>query len=563
MSNENKVVEIIKSFIDFTKIFDLIYVNKKESKKNINKSYQDLESVVNDFIEYLAEDFESIGQKLDDVGKQIEELEKTKENIIRLENKLLDENTLINEFSDIEEELDVLKNKIKSIDGCYKNKEKIESDEFNCKEIKCFFENLKFFSKLLYSLIRIYDCEISELEFNEMNKELSSSDNSALINMMNIIKYKHYSGMDYADEFINDFFNMQQFYTLLALSNNSLKLENYEFNNSTHSDGKIIESDHFDLLKIQNFVLLILGRLSVKDNDYERKVAHYTNLNVATLLSVNKSHLRLNSVDFMNDPSEGKILKEFLSLKEVHDDNLHLNTFLTCFTFNHNSLNQFRLYGNLNDIECSGVSLVFKKMFFAQGFEKATTSRIFYKLPIFRCIYIDHFSGYFEVARRNKFTFYQEYKDKVVAEKNWKDYYAKVVAIEKKIRIYIDEIRLLVEKLYNKNDLTIISLINGLVNPLRFLIKHFAFQEEQECRMMRIENIEDNEVIFDAENNKSYIDYKLSANSYLTNIYMGEKCKLNYTYIIKEIKKSNLVVPKIRISDNPYRSEKKDFLHNA
>ena len=81
--------------------------------------------------------------------------------------------------------------------------------------------------------------------------------------------------------------------------------------------------------------------------------------------------------------------------------------------------------------------------------------------------------------------------------------------------------------------------------------------------MMRIENIENNEVIFDFQNNKSYIEYKLNSNSYLTNIYMGEKCKLNYTYIIKEIKKSNLKVPKIRISDNPYRSEKKDFLYNA
>lgn len=480
-----------------------------------------------------------------------------------MEGQLRDETNSMDEFSHIEEELVIFNNKIKNNDEIYKKKEKIEIDRFNCQEIKSFFENLNFFLKLLYSLVKIYEFKINEIEFDEINKDLSSSDNSALINMMYIIKYKHYNGMDYANEFINDFFNIQQFYTLLALSNNSLKLNDYEFNNSTNLDEEIIEKDHFDLLKIQNFVLLILSKLSVKDNKYERKVAHYTNLNVATMLSINKSHLRLNSVDFMNDPTEGKILKEFLSLKEIYEDNPHLNTFLTCFTFNHNSLNQFRLYGNTNDIECSGVSLVFNKMFFAQGFEKATTSRVYYKLPIFRCIYIDYFSGYFEIARRNKFTFYQEYKDKTIAERNWKDYYSKITLIEKKIRIYIDEIQPLVEGLYNKNDLKIISLINSLVNPLRFLIKHFAFQEEQECRMMRIENIENNEVIFDFQNNKSYIEYKLNSNSYLTNIYMGEKCKLNYTYIIKEIKKSNLKVPKIRISDNPYRSEKKDFLYNA
>lgn len=563
MFDENQLVKVISGFVDFTKIFNIIYVNKKESKKDIHKVYEELDNDVNNLVTYLVKEFDLIGEKSKNVDKKIEALEEIKKTIIKLEGRLGDESISTDEFSNIDEELVTLKKKIKENDGVYKDKEEIESDRFDCKEMNSFFENLNFFLKLSYSLVRIYEFEINEIEFNEINKGLSESDNSALMNMMYIIKYKHYSGMGYNDEFINDFFNIQQFYTLLALSNNSLKLKKYEFDNSTNLDEEISEKDHFNLLKIQNFVLLILSKLSVKDNKYERKVAHYTNLNVATMLSINKSHLRLNSVDFMNDPTEGKILKEFLNLKEIYDDNPHLNTFLTCFTFNHNSLNQFRLYGNTNDIECSGVSLVFNKMFFAQGFEKATTSRIYYKLPIFRCIYIDHFSGYFEIARRNKFTFYQEYKDKIVAEKNWKDYYLSITLIEKKIRSYINEIQPLVEDLYNKNDLKIISLINGMVNPLRFLIKHFAFQEEQECRMMRIENIENNEVVFDFKNNKSYIDYKLNSNRYLVNIYMGEKCKLNYTYIIKEIKKSNLGLPKIRISDNPYRSEKKDFLYNA
>ncbi len=269
-----------------------------------------------------------------------------------------------------------------------------------------------------------------------------------------------------------------------------------------------------------------------------------------------------NSVDFMNDPTEGKILKDFLNLKDIRDDNIHINTFLTCFTFNHNSLNQFRLYGNTDDIECSGLSLVFESLFFAQGFEKATTSRVYYKLPIFRCIYLDYFSGYFEVARRNKFTFFQEYKDKVSAEKAWNKYSGKIKLIENKIKKYFDEMRALIEILYKDNDLKVISLINNLVNPLRFLIKHFAFQEEQECRMMRIENIENSEVVFDMHNNKSYIDYKLDANKYLSNIYIGEKSKLNYTYLIKEITKLNGRLPKVRVTDNPFRSEKKDFIYS-
>lgn len=79
--------------------------------------------------------------------------------------------------------------------------------------------------------------------------------------------------------------------------------------------------------------------------------------------------------------------------------------------------------------------------------------------------------------------------------------------------------------------------------------------------MMRIESIEHSDVVFDMVNNKSYIDYKLDVNEYLTNIYIGEKSKLNHTYLIKEISKKSEKIPKIRISDNPFRSAKKDFIY--
>src|SRR5690606_4159932 len=41
-----------------------------------------------------------------------------------------------------------------------------------------------------------------------------------------------------------------------------------------------------------------------------------------------------------------------------------LHAFISCFTFNHDSLNQFRLYGKEADKEASGVSLVFGSNFF-------------------------------------------------------------------------------------------------------------------------------------------------------------------------------------------------------
>ena len=561
MSEKHPIVKISLIFFDFVNFFQKKYVNKKEIKVNLYDTFEDLDKSVNVFLGKLNSLSNEYNEELKTIEKELSEIEKCKKERDSLKKNILIPDLDYEEFENIEGEIKLLDEKIELSNHILKKKEEVGKNIFDINEIKIFIDNMVLFSTLLYSLIKIYEENINKKEFEEVNKNLTLSSNIALLNMMKIIGYKYYEDMSYENEFIDHFFTIQQFYTLLALSNNSLKLMDYGVNKQNKKHQEDMEK-HLNLLKIQNFVLLMLGGLCVRNNDQERKFAHYTNLDVGVKLATNTSHVRLNSVDFMNDPTEGKILKDFLNLKDIRDDNIHINTFLTCFTFNHNSLNQFRLYGNTDDIECSGLSLVFESLFFAQGFEKATTSRVYYKLPIFRCIYLDYFSGYFEVARRNKFTFFQEYKDKVSAEKAWNKYSGKIKLIENKIKKYFDEMRALIEILYKDNDLKVISLINNLVNPLRFLIKHFAFQEEQECRMMRIENIENSEVVFDMHNNKSYIDYKLDANKYLSNIYIGEKSKLNYTYLIKEITKLNGRLPKVRVTDNPFRSEKKDFIYS-
>ena len=80
-----------------------------------------------------------------------------------MEGQLRDETNSMDEFSHIEEELVIFNNKIKNNDEIYKKKEKIEIDRFNCQEIKSFFENLNFFLKLLYSLVKIYEFKINEI----------------------------------------------------------------------------------------------------------------------------------------------------------------------------------------------------------------------------------------------------------------------------------------------------------------------------------------------------------------------------------------------------------------
>lgn len=559
MSNSNLALDTIGQFVSVIQSFQKKYVDKKEININLIEVSEKIKEDGNHILKELKDDQDQSESKLKVILDSLEEIQFYKKNMNDLNYKVETEELDEDEYVKIDKEIQILKENIKKLNeaGLIVEREKLNKNFFDCKEIYTFFENILLFTNLLKSLVKIYEENIIEKDFDFINQGLIESDSVALKNMMELIRYNKYKNMPYEYNFINDFFTLEQFYTLLALSNNSLKFNGYEISQKDKYD---IEK-YFNLLKIQNLVFLILSRLCVMRNDQERKVAHYTTVDVGVKLATNISHVRLNSVDFMNDPTEGKILKDFLNLKYINDDNIHINTFLTCFTFNHNSLNQFRLYGNTDDIECSGLSLVFKNYFFAQGFEKATTSRIYYKLPLFRCIYLDFFSGYFEIARRNKFTFYQEYKDKNVAEKAWNKYINKINKVETIVKQYFDEMKKCVEILYSDNDLKVISFINNTVNPLRFLIKHFAFQEEQECRMMRIESIEHSDVIFDMVNNKSYIDYKLDVNEYLTNIYIGEKSKLNHTYLIKEISKKSEKIPKIRISDNPFRSAKKDFIY--
>lgn len=101
-------------------------------------------------------------------------------------------------------------------------------------------------------------------------------------------------------------------------------------------------------------------------SEYERKLAHYTTTDVTNILLTNKP-FRLNNIYNMNDPTEGEILSQYFKFKiDFNNDYKDVNytPFVGCFTLNHDSLNQFRLYGKSAQKEVTGISLVFNKIFF-------------------------------------------------------------------------------------------------------------------------------------------------------------------------------------------------------
>ena len=106
--------------------------------------------------------------------------------------------------------------------------------------------------------------------------------------------------------------------------------------------------------------------------EFELKVAHYTRPQIAFDLFGDEkndkkpSNFRLSTIRGVNDPTEGLVLNDYWDQQGI-PETIHTNdtaTFISCFTFNHDNLNQFRLYGKENGREATGVSLVFKKKFF-------------------------------------------------------------------------------------------------------------------------------------------------------------------------------------------------------
>lgn len=359
-------------------------------------------------------------------------------------------------------------------------------------------------------------------------------------------------------------FNSELFEDILLdiLDSSIWRLENYTDFEYFEKIDSIDNNDHKFLLLIFSFLVLrFLKTLNVEfDDEIERKVAHFTDVNVARLLINGDTKIRLSSTEFMNDPKEGELFFDMFGIEKQVDILDYEHSFLACFTFNHNSLNQFRLYGKLHEKECTGMSLVVDKSFFAELTNGYSTTRN-ESLPLFRCVYIDPISRYLEIAKRNKFSFYQEFSDISKSssceeiEQLWEEYSSGIVDKENILKDLLNDMQLAIDNL----DLEAIQLlqhINKLVKPIQYLFKHFAFQEEQECRVVEVCSLKDDKVIADYDASKTFINYPLNMNESLVNIYIGKAIEKKSVSITKEILSLKLPKsPKIRLSENPFRNK--------
>lgn len=311
---------------------------------------------------------------------------------------------------------------------------------------------------------------------------------------------------------------------------------------------------------IYKSVVDILETLKVRSDEssHEKCVAHYTSPTVAlSLLEKKDSYLRLNTAKNVNDPTEGKVLKKYLNIPSLSDSKRTL-TLISCFTFNHDSLNQFRLYGKENNLEASGVSIVFNSDFFNNKEERINfignieepfieDNKSIEKLPLYRCIYIDPDPkcNYINIAQRGKITFYRDGNENDI-EKYSNFIKEKRESVIENINVILKNIRKLsfIDNA-NKNE-----VINFLLLPITFLVKHAAFEDEQECRILYLTDLKDKRI--KTEDNKlMYLDYKYKINNHVHKIYLSSGAYKYEDFFIRLLNNSQDVC----LSKNPFRNK--------
>lgn len=370
----------------------------------------------------------------------------------------------------------------------------------------------------------------------------------------------------------------------------------------------LMKSDtHIFGRKLQIFfskIILIIKELTLDSEGLkhdqklpERKLAHYTGVDtVNKLISTDNkdsapSSFRLNTINNVNDPSEGKLLNNYLNsvkgdLFSVPDFDENFHAFISCFTFNHDSLNQFRLYGKQDNKEASGASLVFKKDFFqsdtllsgisflsslifTQAFgepvrdiaimdlaeKKENNSSIKKKIdrkPVMRCIYVEPESDYIHLAQRNCLTFYREFEIAENPKQEWDDYKKDIDSKTVKVKALLLKLKMIYQSLKTKHSSDFdrySDFIDKTILPLKYLIKHSAFQEEQECRMVYITSLDRPEVQMDF-GKFLYVEYETDVKSNLDKIYIAPAATQYQPYLAKLLCDTSV---KIELSNNPYR----------
>ena len=241
--------------------------------------------------------------------------------------------------------------------------------------------------------------------------------------------------------------------------------------------------------------------------------------------SNNVSPMRIGSSTYMNDPTEGEGLLELLNLQDLELENkadcpVH-NAFFTCFSSRVNDLNQFRLYGKENGVEASGCCLVFNQngdwlkepdvsssfRSFTneqnEGFKEPIEADVAGleddNLPLYQVAYIAYYDEY--IAKEKCIIWLPDVRKPKFG--------IRLKPVGKNLKWHkfrVKELRAALMKLI-KNSNKIKNEDRKALEYIRYLFKDFAFRDEEEFRLLKIEQIGSKDIKYCQTTKSVYLPY--------------------------------------------------------
>lgn len=347
----------------------------------------------------------------------------------------------------------------------------------------------------------------------------------------------------------------------------NLLIENNLYNDIWKNDvtlsiiNKEIENiDDYIITNIKEVLLfeyLFISLLSFKSellcNHYKNEVSivHYTSLKTLnSLLDNNTNKLRITTITTANDRNEGRILENIfnrnnVNIKIENDNKNNLIPFQTSFSRNKDSLTMFRLYGKDKNIESTGICLVLDESYFDDDpFGNIIPINMNSNYLDLENSYInnEHKENYYNKHSLYWVLYYNEDKNQLVFNPTNSKYKSIIINLdniykselkekEKNIEVVIKFIfRKIFEASDNINKKTKNKVKNiifsYLFENIRYIIKHEAFFEEQELRIISINNIDSQDIKRDLRTKRLYMDYTELFNkdeNYIKEIILGSK----------------------------------------
>lgn len=325
--------------------------------------------------------------------------------------------------------------------------------------------------------------------------------------------------------------------------------------------NKEIENIDYYLIKnikeILLFEYLLIALLSFKSellcNHYKNEVSivHYTSLKTLnSLLDNNTNKLRITSITTANDRNEGKILENIfnrnnVNIKIVNDNKNNLISFQTSFSRNKDSLTMFRLYGKDKNTESTGICLVLDESYFDDNpFGNIIPVNMNPHYLDMKNSYInnEYKENYYNKKSLYWVLYYNEHKNQLVFNPTNSKYKSIIINLDNIYKAELKEkeknievvIKFIFRKIFEasnninkkaKNKVKNI-IFSYLFENIRYLIKHEAFFEEQELRIISINNIDSQDIKRDLRTKRLYMDYTELFNkdeNYIKEIILGSK----------------------------------------